>query len=162
MISTNEFIFSNLIDVVFIVLGIIFYIKLKNSINLLSKENKESKEKNKTKKIDFDEAEKIKKFLDGIIKDKFEYYLTVEILPAYKTSKKLDKKDIEDLKNNFFVDVSYLINKDVKNSIKKYFNTDAIKIYIIEKFYIYLNKVDISYFDELNIDEKDVKKLIRD
>jgi len=110
--------------------------------------------------LDLNEAEKAKAFLDRVIKDKFEFYLVTEILPIYKSGKQLDKNQVEELKEQFFIDVSFLLTKETKKILKKYFNTDAIKIYIIEKFYTHLNKVDIMYFNENRINEKEIKSLL--
>jgi len=138
-----------------IILTFIFFKKLKNlEKNILNN--------TKPKKLDLSEAEKAKQFLDKIIRDKFEYYLATEILPVYKVGKTLDKKQVNELKEQFFIDVSYFLNKNVKNILKSYFNTEAIKIYIIEKFFTNLNKVDMTFFEELNINEKDIEKMIKD
>jgi len=124
------------------------------------KRKSENKANTKITLLNLDEAEKAKAFLDKIIRDKFEFYLVTEILPIYKSGMKLDKKQVEDLKEQFFIDVSFLLTKETKKILKNYFNTDAIKIYIIEKFYIYLNKVDITYFNENKINEKDIKSML--
>jgi len=140
---------------------LLFLILLSLIINLILN-FKNKKPAIDAKKIDLTEAEKAKQFLDKIIKDKFEYYLVTEILPLYKIGKTLDKNQVNELKEQFFIDVSYFINKDLKNILKSYFNKEAIKIYIIEKFFIYLNKVDMSFFEEINLNEKDFEKMIKD
>ena len=145
-----------LIESVFIDGLLVFLIIILYSL----KRKLENKANTKITLLNLDEAEKAKAFLDKIIRDKFEFYLVTEILPIYKSGMKLDKKQVEDLKEQFFIDVSFLLTKETKKILKNYFNTDAIKIYIIEKFYIYLNKVDITYFNENKINEKDIKSML--
>ena len=116
--------------------------KIKEKQNKLDKPD----EKFKNKEIDLNKASTAKKFLDEIIKDKFDYFMISKILPIYNTGKKLEKKEVKDLKEAFNIEVSILLNKDVKNEFLKYFNKDGIKIYIDHKFLYYLNKLDKAFY----------------
>jgi len=133
-----------------IIFSIVLNIGLGYHIFKLQKEkqNKLDKpdEKFKNKEIDFSKISSAKKFLDEIIKEKFDYFMISKILPVYNTGKKLEKKEVKDLKEAFNIEVSILLNKDVKNEFLKYFNKDGIKIYIDHKFLYYLNKLDKAFY----------------
>ncbi len=160
MSQSTELIIGLLIGGIFLLCLILIYFYLK--LNKIKKLNIELNLKlNNLKNYDLTEAEKAKSFLDKIIKDKFEYYFITEILPVYKIGKTLDKKQVNDLKDQFFLDVSFFINKEAKKILKKYYNTEAIKIYIIEKFFINLNKIDVTYFEDAKISDKEIKSLIK-
>ena len=160
MSQSTELIIGLLIGGIFLLCLILIYFYLK--LNKIKKLNiKLHSNLNNLKNYDLIEAEKAKSFLDKIIKDKFEYYFITEILPVYKIGKTLDKKQVNDLKDQFFLDVSFFINKEAKKILKKYYNTEAIKIYIIEKFFINLNKIDVTYFEDAKISDKEIKSLIK-
>ena len=126
----------------------------------IKKENKELKNKIKNLEaknlnvLDTTEMKELKTFLDEIIKDKFNYYLLNNILPKYIAGEKISKKELKELKELFYIDISLLLSRNVKAKYLKYFNKDGLKAYINEKFSFYVNKVDRNFFDESTIDKK--------
>jgi len=150
---------NNLLNISIIFLIVIIFILIYKLIKT-KKENNELKNKIKsleTKRpndLNIIEMKELKTFLDEIIKDKFNYYLLKSILPKYIAGEKISKKELKELKELFYIDISLLLSKNIKAKYLKYFNKDGLKAYINEKFSFYVNKVDRNFFDESTIDKK--------
>jgi len=105
---------------------------------------KESQNQQDQKKEGFDarKAKEVKTLFDEILQDKFNFYFVTEILPIYGAGKTPDKKQLNEIKEKFMIDVTVFINKNFKEELKKYYTSEGIKMYIIEKFFYKLNKFD--------------------
>jgi hypothetical protein len=100
------------------------------------------------KNLNINEAQDLLNFLDELIKRKFNFYLINEILPYYHAGKSIDKNELKQLQEKFFIDISATINKDTKKLFKKYFTTAGIELYINERFLYYINKFDMNLAED--------------
>jgi len=145
--------------IIFIItIYLLYKIKIKNENTENTETVKNIKNEDKTKHMDLKNLTILKKFLDEIIKDNFDYYMLSKILPIYSTGKKLEKKEVKELMEEFNIDVSILFNKNLKNEYLNYFNKDGITRYINHKFLYYLNKLDKVFYKP---NEKDDSTLYR-
>jgi len=139
------------VEIGFIILTLIVIIQT-IYVHLMYKELKNDKESSKNtknslnkEKFDITEEAKLKESFGKILKEKFDFYLLTEILPSYQAGKKIESKDFNELKAMFFADVSASITKDFVKSLKKYYTSEGMKLYINQYFIKAFNKIDYNY-----------------
>lgn len=84
-------------------------------------------------------------FLNKILSDKFEFYLTGHILPYLVNGKSLDNKILHQLKDQYYIDVYKTINKDMQDRILEVFSKQGIVLYIHQSFLKAYNAAEIKY-----------------
>ena len=84
-------------------------------------------------------------FLDGMLYDKFQYYLTSYILAYFAQDKEIDKKEIIKLKNDFYVDVYSTLNPRVMAELHRIFTKDGLVLYVHQMFLKLLNDANIKF-----------------
>jgi len=137
------------------------FIDRKSTQKSIKDQQKQSSSSSPRAQLSIQEAQEVRRLLNDIIKEKFNFYLINELLPMYYGNKKPDKNDINELQERFFTDVSLLITKDLKKIFLKYYTTEGIKIYINEQFLYYVNKIDKAFYtDQTSIVSDDLYKSI--
>ena len=141
----------NSINILWIILSFISGAFIMHLFNKKFFNNKNKSNENKInldvkKELNPNEFLNIKKSMDSIIEEKFKFYMFSKFLPYYTIGKKPDKKDVDDIKEQFYIDVTITFSKEYKKLIKLYFTTDGIQLYINEKFLYHLNKLDSKFY----------------
>ncbi|MFA7127692.1 MAG: hypothetical protein WC136_00820 [Sphaerochaeta sp.] len=84
-------------------------------------------------------------FLNKILLDKFEFYLSGQILPYLINGKSLDNKMLHELKEQYYIDVTKMLNKDMQDRILEVFSKQGIILYIHQSFLKAYNAAEIKY-----------------
>lgn len=84
-------------------------------------------------------------FLDKMLEDKFQYYLTSYILAYFIQDKEIDKKEIIKLKNDFYVDIASTLNPRIIMDLHKIFTKQGLVLYIHQTFLKLLNDANIKF-----------------
>jgi hypothetical protein len=136
-----------------------------------SKRNKGDKgEKNEdetkeVKEVDLKKALVALDFLNKIIKEKYNYYMYLDLLPVYIEKKIPEKKLIDKTKNKIYVSVVGSLSRSVKFEILNYFTEKGIEIYVNERIIILMNETDFESTEKYggtfrNISPSNVQKLL--
>lgn len=128
-----EFIISVLFVLIFI------DIVLKLPLHLLPKSNPP------IEKVDISTLHSTYDFLNKILLDKFEFYLSGQILPYLINGKSLDNKMLHKLKEQYYIDVTKMLNKDMQDRILEVFSKQGIVLYIHQSFLKLYNAAEIKY-----------------
>jgi len=123
----------------------IWYIKKQEKKNNFEISNNSSKT---YINIDVNTCAQLKKFLFDLIENKFKYYLYKDILPLYVNSKKLDKKQINEIKEKIFIEIRISLSKNIKQKLLSCFTKDGLNLLINEQIIILMNKIDLKFFDK--------------
>lgn len=103
----------------------------------------------KPKKIDntisIDDSIKLITFIDNLLLIKFGYYLNTYILAYFVSEKEIDKKEIKQLKDDFYMDISKTLNTYQQEQILKVFSKEGIILYIHQTFLRLLNDANIKF-----------------
>jgi hypothetical protein len=154
-----------LLIVIAITVPYLFYLKISNQ-DLKKKLKKAEKTIiQKESNVDFKYAQSAIEFLDKIIKDKFNYHLYTNILPAYMDNKIPEKKVISDIKDKIYVSVVGGLSQETKKSILNFFTEKGIEIYVHEKIMTHMNETDfrtVNKHDEAfkNLDARRVNTVM--
>ena len=118
-------------------------------IGLFFKEIK-PKKKQPAPKIDMEEADKILNYLNRLIKEKYNYYMYLELLPLYMENKVPENKVIDSIKKKIYATVVGGFPHAMKQNILKYFTEKGIEVYINERILFYINQTDFKLNPEEN------------
>ncbi len=92
--------------------------------------------------INFVEGQQSIDFLERLIREKYSYYMYLELLPIYLDRKIPEKNTIKKIKEKIYVSVVGSLTKSVKLEILKYFTEKGIEIFVNEKIIIMINETD--------------------
>jgi hypothetical protein len=84
-------------------------------------------------------------FIDSLLLIKFQYYLNTYILAYFMSEKEIDKKEIKQLKEDFYMDISKTLNSYQQEQILKVFSKEGIILYIHQTFLRMLNDANIKF-----------------
>ncbi len=101
-------------------------------------------------------------YLERLIKEKYNYYMYLELLPIYLDRKIPEKNVIRDVKEKIYVSVVGSITRQVKEEILTFFTEKGIEIFVHEKIVILINETDFrsaekftEAFREINLGNVD-------
>ncbi len=106
-------------------------------------ENQDNQEIVDTKLIDLDEGQNAIAYLERLIKEKYNYYKYLELLPIYLDRKIPEKKIIKEIKEKVYVSVVGSLTHNVKKEILRFFTEKGIEIFVHEKIIIHMNETDL-------------------
>ena len=95
--------------------------------------------------ISVDDSIKTLTFIDSLLLIKFQYYLNTYILAYFTSEKEIDKKEIKQLKEDFYMDISKTLNSYQQEQILKVFSKEGIILYIHQTFLRMLNDANIKF-----------------
>ncbi len=81
-------------------------------------------------------------FIERLIKEKYNYYMYLELLPIYLDHKIPEKNKIKVIKEKIYVSVVGSLTRHVKSEILDFFTEKGIEIFIHEKIIILMNETD--------------------
>ncbi len=100
--------------------------------------------------IDFNRGEEAMDFLDRLIRDKYNYYLYLELLPVYLDSRIPERSVIRKIKEKIYVSVVGSLTRSVKLQLLEFFTEKGIEIYVNQKIVIMMNMTDFQASDKLS------------
>ncbi len=98
--------------------------------------------------VDLIEGQQAIDFLERLIKEKYNYYLYLKLLPIYLDRKIPEKNIVEEVKSKIYVSVVGSLTRGVKNEILKFFTEKGIEIFVHEKIVILMNETDFQASDK--------------
>jgi len=107
--------------------------------------------------ININNTIKTKEFLDSFLEQKYRYYLTSDILAYFLNGKEIPKKEIQNIKEKFFSDVTMSLNKKQQENILKIFTSKGIELYIHQSFLKLLNESNIKFTDDTQLDKRAIQ-----
>lgn len=123
------------------------YKKLKKTLVLKNEEIEKLKEQNNklSKDLTIEEVTKYVQLFDKIILDKINFYFFNHFLASYEKNKEISIKEIKEIKNQFYLDVSSALCVEQKAKLLKIFSPQGIEIYIHQTFLQKLNELDVKF-----------------
>ncbi len=101
------------------------------------------------KLIDLNEGQDSINFLERLIKEKYNYYMYLELLPIYIEQKIPEKKLIEEVKSKIYANVVGSLTRDVKQELLRFFTDKGIEIYVNEQIIILMNQTDFKASEKI-------------
>jgi hypothetical protein len=157
--------------IIFIIISILVVLATTEIISYFKNQFKSKKEiesekpkelPESTKEVDLSRGQMALDYLDRLIKEKYQYYLYLDLLPIYLDRKIPEKNIISKTKEKIYVSIVGSLTRDVKQEILKYFTEKGIEIYVNEKILIYMNETDFQTaqkytesFREMNVNDLD-------
>ncbi len=116
----------------------------------------------KTTNVNLNKAETAMDFLERLIKDKYTYYMYLELLPIYLANNIPEKNVIKKIKEKIYVSVVGSLTRPVKEEMLKFFTEKGVEIFVNEQIIILMNETDFrsagkftEAFRELNVNTID-------
>jgi len=94
--------------------------------------------------IDFNDAQSAITFLNIMIKEKYNYYNYIKLLPLYNELKIPENKLIQEIKHTIFLNIRGSLSEEITSNLLKYFSRKGLDIYINEKIIVFINQVDYN------------------
>ncbi len=126
---------------VFLIVSIFFFFLFRTKSTPV-----EAKTEDETE-VDLIEGQQAIDFLERLIKEKYNYYLYLKLLPIYLDHKIPEKNIVEEVKSKIYVSVVGSLTRGVKNEILKFFTEKGIEIFVYEKIVILMNETDFQASD---------------
>ncbi len=92
--------------------------------------------------IDLRKGQLAMDFLERLIREKYNYYMYLELLPIYLDRKIPEKNTIKNIKEKIYVSVVGSLTRSVKHEILNFFTEKGIEIFVNEKIIIMMNETD--------------------
>jgi hypothetical protein len=151
-----------IIIVAFIILILFITIKTVGCLKDKSYKKEEEIKATEVPGVNLDEGQLALNYLDRLIKEKYQYYLYLDLLPIYLDRKIPEKNIISKIKEKIYVSIVGSLTREVKHEILKYFTEKGIEIYVNERIIVYMNETDFQtaqkyteYFREINANDID-------
>ena len=107
-------------------------------------------------KLNIEDTTKYIQLLDKLLLLKFNFYVGTFFSAALVKHKELDKTEIKNIKEQFYIDVSSTLNDHQKNQLLKVFSKKGIEIYIHQTFLKLLNDLDMKFNNSKIVEENDL------
>lgn len=139
-------IFASVILFFFVTAGIskLFDLKKTKELKKLKELGKFKKVKEPAVPLDLTKGGESIDFLERLIREKYNYYMYLELLPIYLDRKIPEKNIIKEIKEKIYVSVVGSLTNEVKQEILRFFTERGIEIFVHEKIVIMMNETDFS------------------
>ncbi len=132
------------VGVVLLIISIAFFLNIIISKIVEIFKNAKYKTQILTPKLElnFTKGQEAIDFLERLIKEKYNYYMYLELLPIYLDRKIPEKNIIKTIREKIYVSVVGSLTRNVKEEMLKYFTEKGIEIFVNEKIIILMNETD--------------------
>ncbi len=97
--------------------------------------------------VDINKSQLLIGFIEKLTKEKYTYYMYLELLPIYLDGKIPEKNKVQEIKEKIYASVVGSLTTEIKQEFLKFFTEKGIEIFVHQRIIILMNETDMTASD---------------